>query len=130
VFTVTVTTVDPAGKLTKFTLIWLQEMAIEASFALAGPAHNTSTPETMSTTPAMAATTLALALRTTPPFHSRLHELTVAARWRTAGGSTGQGATYPVADPQNIGPYLHIRQQPSYDAIRPRRAGRALPPPV
>jgi hypothetical protein len=67
-FTVTVASVVPPGNFTKFTVILLHEIEMLASLALAGPAHRTRTPEIISTTPAMAATTLALALRTTPPF--------------------------------------------------------------
>src|SRR5580658_10263968 len=89
--TVTVASVVLPGKCTKFTVIVLHEMEMLASLALAGPAHNTRTPDTILTTPAMAAMTLALALRTTPPFHSRLHELTVAARWCPKGEPSGQG---------------------------------------
>jgi hypothetical protein len=71
-----VTTVVPdVGKLTKLKVMVLQVMVTLASFALAGPAHKTSTPEIISTMPAMAATILALALRTIPPFISRLYEL-------------------------------------------------------
>ena len=70
------TAVGPGeGNFTKLNVMVLQVMLMLASLAPAGPAHNTSTPEIISTMPAMAATILALALRTIPPFVSRLHEL-------------------------------------------------------